>query len=129
MSRTTTAHYFEHYPHYMGTMNSKFEFDIEEVDEIHDLMTGQENRELADDEQDWYDKMDEVLEHNYAFGEILREWPEIRKALENKGEWADTWEKGSHGISMTCMRDAATQVGLIEARVSQDEFEDEADCW
>ena len=116
-------YYYEHYPHYMGTKNSKFAVNISDVDELHDLYLDQKKRELGDDEEPWY--MIVSSWDNYAFGEIIQEWPAVRKALETKGFWAGQWEEGSHAISMDSMRDAANEVGKIEAQIKADEFDDD----
>jgi len=123
-----TAYYFEHYPHYMGTKNSKFATDINSIDEIHDLYLAQKKIGFEDD--GWYDKVQDIGD-NYAFGDVIQNWPSIRRQLETKGVWADQWEEGSHGISMDSMRDAAQEVAQIEAKIKADEFddEDEFDNW
>jgi len=121
-----TAYYFEHYPHYMGTKNSKFATDINTIDEMHDLYLDQKKRQLGDDEESWYGRLEEIGD-SYAFGEVIQNWPQIRKQLETKGIWADQWEEGSHGISMDGMKDAAQQVAQIEAQIKADEFDDEDD--
>ena len=111
------AYYFEHYPHYMGTKNSKFATNINSIDEIHDLYLTE--KDLGYQDKTWYDLLD-GLGHSYAFADIIREWPVIRKALETKGVWAGQWEEGSHAISMESMNDAGEEVRKIEAQVAID---------
>lgn len=108
---TTKAHYYEHYPHYMGTMTREFTFNIEEVDAIYDEMKADKN-----DTYEWAEKADE-LGDAYAFNDIVREWAKIRKVLEKKGEWGGEWEEGSHAISMNSMKEARATVGKIEVEV------------
>ena len=101
--------YYEHYPHYMGTMNTEHSVDIAKLDGVHDA--------FKKDKNEGYEALEEMDLPGYAWGDIVREWPSIRKALENKGEWSGEWEEGSHGISMTNMKDARALVGKIEAAV------------
>jgi hypothetical protein len=101
--------YYEHYPHYMGTANTEHKLDITKLDEVHDA--------YKKDENDGYEALEELDLPGYAWGDIMREWPAIRKALEKKGEWSGEWEEGSHAISMTNIKDARDLVGKIEAEV------------
>jgi hypothetical protein len=112
-----TAYYFEHYPHYMGTKNSKFATKINTIDEIHDVYLSE--KDLGYSDKTWYESLD-ALGHSYAFADIIREWPAIRKELETKGVWAGQWEEGSHAISMESMNDAGEEVRKIEAQVAID---------
>lgn len=119
MARTTTAHYYEHYPHMSGTKNNEIEFDIEKIDELFDLK--KKEAKVGWQDQTWYELMNEYIESvGYAFGDILEDWPRIRRALENKGEWSGRWEEGSHAISMTSVRDSRGLVGKIEAEVFEE---------
>lgn len=113
--------HFEHYPHYMGTMNSETKVDITELDALSD-------RYIEDKDDPTLDHLEEVL-NGYAQYDIIENWPKIRHSLETKGVWADQWEEGSHALSMQSIGDAKSEVGKIEAKITQDEFENEFEGW
>lgn len=117
-NETSVMHYYEYYPHYMGTLTTNFKVNIELMDELYDAY----KKDTDDDNDVVYDKLKSLGNH-YAFMDVLRVWPKIRKKLETKGEWADLWEEGSHGISMTNMKDAKHAVALVEAQMTMDEFD------
>ena len=124
MSRYShTCYYFEHYPHYMGTINSHGKVRIDELDRLHDLLVAAK----GGDEED--DVMDDVymglrdLVDNYALLDLVREWPKVRKALETKGVYGAGWEEGSHAISMTSMKDASAVCGQVEKQIQADTWD------
>ena len=140
---STKAFYYEYYPHYMGTTTFEGDFDIEEMDQLHASYVASEKVRkpwsakvkqpaLVLEQDRAEDAFESKLENNlegedesgasYAWRDILTNWPKIRRALERKGEWADDWEEGSHGISMTSARDARKLVGKLEAKHTEDEF-------
>ncbi len=108
-NRTNIAHYYEHYPHMSGTKNNECKIDIEELDAVSD--------KYKTDKNAGHEALEELALPGYASYELMMNWPTIRKQLENKGEWSGEWEEGSHGISMTSMKDARDMVGKIEAEV------------
>ena len=122
MAKEYVFHY-EHYPHYLGTMDNETKVDITELDELSDRYIAAGGRGKAyEKDQELYEDLEATL-NGYASYEILDKWPKIRRALETKGVWSDMWEEGSHALSMQNMRDARSEVGKIEARIKQDEFE------
>jgi len=128
-------------------MNCEVKFDIEEMDELYDSHVAAEKVRKPWSAKgtkqpalvDAHDLLAEDFEDKlcnggkvggltvYAWHDVVCNWPKIRKLLENKGEWSDMWEEGSHAISMTGFGDARALVGKIEAKVKEDEFHDE--CW
>lgn len=111
--------YFEHYPHYMGTMNSQAKIEIADLDELSDLYIAAKDRKNVE-AQNAYDELYEerlLSENGYAWYEIIENWPALRRALETKGVYADEWEEGSHGLSMTSAKDAAKVCLEVEKEV------------
>lgn len=115
------VYHFEHYPHYMGTMNSETKVDITELDALYDRYIESDKQPRDETDPTFWEDLVEAL-NGYAQYDIVENWPKIRRALETKGVWADTWEEGSHALSMQSLGDASAEVGKIEAKITQDEF-------
>ena len=113
----TTLYYYEHYPHYLGTINSKVELSYDRMAEIA--------AKWADDEDIGYDLLTEYLDNNvkntpYALNDVMSEWDNVVKDLSSNKLWGDLWEEGSHAISTESMEKSRSCVGKIELEVAEE---------
>ena len=111
LENDTIVYYYEHYPHYLGTKNSEATFTVGQMDHWH---------KIEEAGGDGWAEMDEEEMKGYALGDILAEWPAIRKKLKKKGTWGGQWEEGSHAVSTKSFKKAKKAVGKIEAQVTLD---------
>lgn len=127
--------YIEHYPHYMGTRNTKAQIELQDF--VLLVLLGKE------DEYEVDDGADEVLKNvkgsgPYAFTALLTNdhiargnkakmaahLRRILKSFEKNGFYAAQWEEGSHAISLEGFeKKAMSAVARIEAQLAEDEFD------
>ena len=133
-----TLTYFEHYPHYMGTMDTKMSIDLDSMI-LASVVLGTKDE---DDHENIYEDISDG--HNglgdgsaYALATAIRgdNWPitaagqkkhldRVLKALATKGYWADMWEEGSHALAMPGKeKQAIHALALIEAQIEEDAFD------
>lgn len=117
--------YFEHYPHYLGTMNATVRFTPKQFEDLIDL--AKKALKGDDDAEELLeDRIDEIQSEQGAtlyalsvaltnYGDSPRRPSTIMSALKKKGEWADDWEEGSHAFATT-IRKARAAVAKVEAK-------------
>ena len=118
--------YFEHYPHYTGTMNVTIKFTDKEFDNLVDVA----KQSIKSDSEAIYDLVEKIEKENgvsiyalvSAFTDKAKRPKTITKALKKKGVWADEWEEGSHAFSTKGSKSARKAVGKIEAKHVMDEL-------
>ena len=132
--------YFEHYPHYMGTMNVTIKFTNKQFNKVIELaktVIKARNKPLGADDVA-YDALSAYLGkickeqdvEEYALIESLIDSTEhsprrpssIVNKLKKKGVWSGEWEEGSYAFSNKGAKAARKAVGKIEAKHTEDEF-------
>jgi hypothetical protein len=119
------VYYFEHYPHYLGTMNATVRLTPKQFEEL----VGLAKKSLKGDEDAeelLTERVDEIADEQnvtvYALVQALTDYGDsprrpstVMSALKKKGVWADLWEEGSHAFATTERR-AKEAVGKVEAK-------------
>ena len=131
--------YFEHYPHYMGTLNAEIKFTNKEWEKLITLSKAaiKEDKDLKGGEGEAYEAFDTFKDEMekksgdtvYALDVALLDYynsprrpSTIANAINKKGVWSSMWEEGSHAFGTTAKK-AHKAVGEIEAKVAMDDFD------
>ena len=131
--------YFEHYPHYMGTMNATIKFTDKQFSKVIELAKAaiKESKVVPDGESDAAIALEEftnaIAEKQgmqiYALEEALVDYfdsprrpASITNALKKKGVWSGEWEEGSFAFSNKGVRAAKKAVAKIEAKLAENNF-------
>ena len=131
--------YYEHYPHYMGTLNAEVTFTNKEWKKLitlskaaikEDKALGGGSGDAADAFEDFKDEMEKKCGSTlYALDNAIlncydspRRPSTVANAIKKKGVWSAQWEEGSHAFATTAKK-ARKAVGKIEAKVAEDEFD------
>lgn len=135
--------YLEHYPHYMGTMNSTATIAEEDLVLLATLVAddSEEAKEVLHEMNGEFDADGEgilnVKQGNPCAFEILlkgdygqtpqraaNHWKQVWKALRTKGYWVGQWEEGSYGLAAPGYeRKAIAAIAHLEAEIAEDTFD------
>lgn len=120
----TVLHYFEHYPHYMGTKNSSIEITFAELKAANEYF-GSDRDDETDFIEDLVNEKENDGETVYSFSELFGDdwghtWKDVLSALNKTGTWAGQWEEGSHGLSVNSLKEAKAAVAMIETELTED---------
>lgn len=120
--KSPTVTYFEHYPHYMGTSNSKATMRIEDL-----VLLSLLARDDMDIFQEFCDHLAAENDNSlYAIEDLFDMYSlrQITNALIKKGYFIGEWEEGSFFVAFKGNeRKAKIELALHEARISSESGE------
>lgn len=133
--------YLEHYPHYMGTMNTTVKFTDENFALLLALAgdNSEEAVELMDyefeDLEEFFSRVGKDRRGPYALLAAIQDHDSPQKSaskkrikqilhdLSTRGYWVDCWEEGSHAFALKGYEEQAINaIARLESRIAQDSF-------
>jgi hypothetical protein len=133
--------YFEHYPHYMGTINSTAKITDENFALLLTLVAdeGEEARDLIENEfeenylefllsrpqRGVYALAAALEDHDTsASGSCTKRVKQILRAFATKGYWVGYWEEGTHAFALPGYeKEAINAIAKLEAKIAEDTFD------
>jgi len=117
MAPNTPIHYFEYYPHHMGTIRREVTFTFEQLGKLHTFA-------VNPDKHDEFNELETALTTEsgpvYALHEALTgdkkedRFAKILAKLEKGKAFGDFWEEGSFAFSSVSMEKAIKKVRKLE---------------
>jgi hypothetical protein len=132
--------YLEHYPHYMGTMNTTAKITEENFALLLTLVADQskEAKELFEYEFEGFEEflasprpksgpyaLEAAIEDHdtNAPDAAAKRVKQILRALSTKGYWAGYWEEGTHAFALPGFeKEAVSAIAKLEAQITEDTF-------
>ena len=111
----TIVYYFEHYPHYTGTLNVDLEIPFGKLKELQSAIADDDYDVIAEDIFDPEGKTVHALEN--IFDDNCSPLEDLRKT----GTWAGQWEEGSFALSVISLKEARSACALVETQLTEDE--------